>query len=231
MHDVFLVPLQFPTIQSAIDAVVRASTIMISPGQYAEEVVVRGKESVVIQSALFGRRGVTIGGIAIDSSAVWLSGLAVRGRGISADAAAISLQECVVANGAGMSCRGSSVRVQKSMIGGIAGVGLHLVDCKAEIAGSSIQTNDGGGVRSERCRLRMWRSRVTDNAGGGIRLEDPVRVQIGGSVISGNDGGGIVIDGDRELVTILKNSVVRQNYPTDVIFLAAVGAAETKTRA
>jgi hypothetical protein len=36
-HDVFLVPEQFPTIRSAVDAVQRPTTIMVSPGAYGEK--------------------------------------------------------------------------------------------------------------------------------------------------------------------------------------------------
>ena len=226
MHDVFLVPSQFATIQSAVDAVARASTIVISPGVYAEDIRVQGRESVVIQSALFGRRGVTIGSISIGRSSVWLSGLAVRGRGISADESSISLQECVVSGeGLAMTCRNSAVRVQKSMIGGNSGGGLHLIDCKVEIAGSSIQANGGIGIRCQRCAMRMWRSRVTDNAGIGIHFLDPAGARIGGGVITGTDGGGIVLEGDASPVEILRDSVVLRHYPQDVSVLPPAAAA------
>src|SRR5258705_11888 len=91
-HDVFLVPAQYPTIQHAIDAVSRASTIMVSPGVYAEDVRIVGKQSVVIESVRLGRRGVT----------VYLSGVEIRsdcrGRGISSIDSSIALQECVLAS-------------------------------------------------------------------------------------------------------------------------------------
>src|SRR5258705_1690304 len=101
-HDVFLVPAQYPTIQHAIDAVSGASTIMVSPGVYAEDVRIVGKQSVVIESVRLGRRGVTVVGssaesvISIESSAVYLSGVEIRsdcrGRGISSVDSSIALQ-------------------------------------------------------------------------------------------------------------------------------------------
>src|SRR5947209_4336337 len=251
-HDVFLVPAQFATIQQAVDAVCRPSTVVVSPGVYAEDVAIAGKQ-VVIESARLGRRGVTLAGAAaetvlrIEESSVYLSGVEIRSdhraRGIEAVRSKLSLQECVIAgnraggSGAGMLCRSSSVRVQKSTIAGNvarggAGGGLHLDDCTVEIAGSSIQTNEvyataprGGGIWCARCRMRMWRSRVTDNAlfgtdcdGAGIYFEDPAGAQIGGSIISGNGsangrGGGIFIRGDVARVAVHRNSVVRQNHP------------------
>jgi Right handed beta helix region len=170
-HDVFLVPSQFPTIQEAVEAVVRPATIMVSPGVYAEDLVVVGKSSVVISSVRFGRRGVMLVGrsaksvLEVENASVYLSGIEIRSngraRGISAIGSSIALQECVIAgnqvaenhgepSGAAMWCLKSSVRVQKSTIAGNTanstagsanGGGLHLADCKVEIAGSSIQAN------------------------------------------------------------------------------------------
>jgi hypothetical protein len=74
----------------------------------------------------------------------------------------------------------------------------------------------------------MWRSRVTDNAlyatvcaGAGIYFHAPLGCQLGGSVIMGNGspqghGGGIFVDGDPGRVSIHRNTVVRQNHPTDI---------------
>jgi hypothetical protein len=264
-HDVFFVPSQFSTIQEAIDAVVRHATIMIIPGVYAEDVRVVGKEYLVIESTRLSRRGVTLVGgdaasvIGIEGSVVHLSGIEIRSnrraRGISALDSSISLQECVLAGngvgagsdqpfGAGMLCRRSTVRIQKSTVAGntieharvAAGGGLHFIDCRVEIAGSSIQTNAvyasdaarGGGIWCERSQLRMWRSRVTDNAlyapaceGAGIYFENPAGAQLGGSVITGNGsasgrGGGVFIRGNPERVAIHRNTVVRLNHPADL---------------
>ncbi|MGH9760543.1 MAG: hypothetical protein ACREDR_17915, partial [Blastocatellia bacterium] len=142
--------------------------------------------------------------------------------------------------GAGMLCRRSSVRIQKTAIIGntidadqmgnraakledgvdtpgdrttngvgsadmapdeARGGGLYFADCTVEIAGSTIQANEGycaglargGGIYCERSRMRMWRSRVTDNAlrasvskGAGIYFKDPLGCELGGSVITGN---------------------------------------------
>src|SRR6266446_7049731 len=169
-HDVYFVPSHFSTIQDAIEAVVRPATIMISPGVYAEDLRIVGKEYLVIESTRRSRRGVTLVGgdaasvMAIEGSVLHLSGIEIRSnrraRGILALDSSVSLQECVLAGngvgagadqpfGAGMLCRRSTVRIQKSTIAGnsiehariAAGGGLHFVDCRVEIAGSSIQTN------------------------------------------------------------------------------------------
>lgn len=150
--------------------------------------------------------------------------------------------------GVGMLCRDSRVRIQKSTITGnvvdsgaadtIAGGGLFFQNCQAEIAGGTIQANAvyatgsarGGGIWCERSTLRMWRSRVTDNAlhaalceGAGIYFKAPLDCQLGGSVIIGNGspeghGGGIFVEGDFARVVIHRNTIVRQNHPTDIDF-------------
>jgi hypothetical protein len=170
-HDVFLVPSQFSSIQEAINAIVRPSTIMVSAGVYYEDLLLVGKPDVVISTTRFGRRGVTLVGataddvVHIENTSVYLSGIEIRSNGraraISTFGSSLALQECVLAGnrvsdaharhgGAGLWCIQSSVRVQKSMIAGnnvqtsdqsANGGGLHLVDCKVEIAGSSIQAN------------------------------------------------------------------------------------------
>ena len=267
-HEILLVPQQFPTIQAAVNEASGATTIVVAPQLYAETVYVIDKPYLVIQSAQLSRRGVTISGqeglavICVERSTLHLSGIEVRSnarrRGILVLSSSISLQECVVAGnrvgagadeplGAGMLCRGSRVRIQKSTITGnvldsgaavtnSGGGGLFLKDCVAEIAGSTIQANAiysagsarGGGVWCEQSTLRMWRSRVTDNAlyaaaceGGGIYFKAPLDCQLGGSVITGNGsapgrGGGIFVDSDSARVAIHRNTVVRQNHPTDI---------------
>jgi Right handed beta helix region len=264
-HEVFLVPAQFPTIQDAIDAASRPTTIVVSPGIYSESLRAIAKPYLVIQSSKLGKRGVTIAGqgglgvVSIERSTVHFSGIEVRSngrlRGLLIVDSSVTFQECMVAGnritdgavdafGAGMMCRGSTLRVQKSTVAGntvdasasAGGGGLYFDDCKVEIAGSSIQANAvyataearGGGIWCERSTLRMWRSRVTDNAlhaascdGAGIYFRDAGDAQLGGSVVTGNGsvggrGGGIFIDGDAARIAIHRNTVVHQNHPDDV---------------
>jgi thiamine kinase-like enzyme len=116
------------------------------------------------------------------------------------------------------------------------GGGLFFQNCQVEIAGSTIQANAvyttesarGGGIWCEQSTLRMWRSRVTDNAlhaelceGAGIYFKAALSCQLNGSVITGNGspqgyGGGVFINGDSANVVIHRNTVVRQNHPTDI---------------
>ena len=260
-QDIFLVPQDFPTIRAAIAAIVRPSTIMLSPGIYAEDLLLANIPALTISSSDFIRRGVVLTGAAADSvvtvenTSVYLSGIEIRShrraRAIAASDSSLALQECVLAGnrvaglsaeGAALRCVGSSVRLQKSMIAGNLlegaersnGGGLHLVNCKVEIAGSSIQANEiygpqarGAGIYCEQSRVRLWRSRVTENAVFGTNVEGAgmylacAYAQIGGSVITGNSaaggrGSGIFIGGPPEDVVIHKNTIVRRNYPDDL---------------
>ncbi len=260
-HDVFFVPAQFARIQDAIDAIARPATIMIEPGVYEESFRVTGKEYVVIESTRLSRRGVVItGGAAIERSNVFLSGIELRSnrtaRGIDAIDSHLSLQECVVAGnratsfGGGLRCVRANVRLQKSVLAGnviesddamCGGAGVYLLECKAEIAGCSIQTNEirpaskarGAGVWCERSQLRLWRSRITENwsfaadsEGAGLYLQEPEITHLGGAVIAGNGmragrGGGVFVRGERRNLTIYSNTVIRQNHPDDVVEDAA----------
>ncbi len=212
-HQVLLIPQQFPTIQAALDAVSGPATLVVAPEVYAESLRIIDKPYVVIQSALFARRGVTVSGaggsaiLCVERSTLHLSGIEIRSnaccRGIKAVSSSLSLQESVVAGnqvgasdgeafGAGLHCRDSRVRLQKTAIVGnvvnagtgasdapaasasssAAGGGLFFDTCHVEIAGCTVQANAvyaahtarGGGIWCKRSTLRMWRSRVTDNA-------------------------------------------------------------------
>lgn len=232
-HEILLVPQQFATIQAALDAVSHAATIVVAPGLYAETLRIVDKPYLVIQSALLGRRGVTISGdsgsaiLCVERSTLHLSGVELRSnarrRGLWAANSLLSLQESIVAGnrvgddvdepfGAGMHCRESRVRIQKTQIVGnvvdagaaapsAGGGGLFFQNCQVEIAGGGIHANAvyaagsarGGGLWCERSTLRIWRSRVTDNAlhaatceGAGIYLKTPLGCQVGGSVILSN---------------------------------------------
>jgi Right handed beta helix region len=272
-HEILLVPQQFPTIQAAIDAAVGPTTILVAPARYTETLRIAEKPHIVLQSTQLSRRGVTLSGdggeavLYVERSTLHLSGIEVRSRarsrGLWVVGSTISLQDCMVGGnrvsegseepfGAGMLCRESKVRIQKSTLSGnvvdlgavaatgdgAGGGGLFFQDCQVEIAGGTIQGNAvyaqgsarGGGIWCERSTLRMWRSRVTDNAlhaasceGAGLYFNAPGSCQLGGSVITGNGsprgrGGGIFVEGDSSCVSIHRNTVVRQNHPTDLDF-------------
>ena len=171
-HDVFLVPETFPTIQKAVDAAVRPTTIVVAPGLYSGTVRVTAKEYVVIQSSRLTRRGVTLSGgeggsvLLIENSTLHLSGIEIRSRGASRGllvvGSSISLQDCVVAGnrvsdvsepfGAGLLGRNSSIHLQKSVISAnsvacdssdlAGGGGIYLLDCTAQLAGCTVQINE-----------------------------------------------------------------------------------------
>ncbi len=170
-YDIFLVPGQFPTIQAAVDAVVRPTTILIAPGLYSESVRVTSVGYLVLQSTQLSRRGVTLSGaggravVCSEGSVLHLSGVEIRSRsnlrGMLIDDSQVSLQDCVIAGnrvdgssgepyGAGMLCRHSRVKIQKSTVAGnvidgesaiAGGGGLYFEDCNVELAGSSVQVN------------------------------------------------------------------------------------------
>lgn len=164
-HDIFTVPGDFPTLQAAIAAIVRRTTILVAPGVYAGPFHLSTVEYAVIQSSAMSRRGVTLTAdeaeavLTIDGSTLHLSGIEIRSnqraRGMAVRDSKVSLQECVIAgnrattSGAAILGARSSVHLQKSIISGntvesdgdARGGALDLDSCSVQIAGCTIQTN------------------------------------------------------------------------------------------
>ena len=190
--DIFFVPSQFATVQAAVDAVERPSTIMIAPGHYDESVVIRDRSYLVLQSTGMSRRGVTVTGgeglgvFVVDRSKVHLSGIEIRSngrlRGVWMRDSTLSLQECVVAGnrtpteatadgfGAGMECRHSTVHLQKSLVAG------NTIDRGNGASTAAL----GGGLFLSHCRVEIAGCTIQANAaysatracGGGIWCEE-----------------------------------------------------------
>jgi hypothetical protein len=209
-------------------------------GSGTEAAVLTVERSALYLSGVEVRSNARLRGILVNQASISLQDCIVVGNRAGEDS--------VGAFGAGMFVRDSDVHIQKSALVGntvncmtaaiAGGGGLYLQDCRIEIAGCTIQGNSvyaprdlrGGGIWSERSSIRMWRSRVTDNAlygdsckGGGIYFNDALSSQLSGSVITGNGcqigrGGGIFADGVSKHIIVHRNSVVRQNHPTDLEF-------------
>src|ERR1700733_2503705 len=156
-HDVFLVPEQFPTIRSAVDAVQRPTTIMVSPGAYGESVRVMDKQYVVIQSVGLTRRGVTLTGqddhsvFVIERSTLHLSGIEVRSdgrmRGIWASDSKLSLQDCVIA--------GNRISLHSNVAG--------ADDSTVPESDSVYPAPFGAGMFSRRASVRIQKSAIIGN--------------------------------------------------------------------
>ena len=215
--DIFFVPAQFRSIQEAVDAARRATTVMVEPGYYNESVLVKDKECIVIVSNAQSRRGVAITGSSesdvfrIEGSTAHLSGIVIRSdgrlRGISVRDSILSLQECIVACnlasseasfggvGAGMGCWNSSVRIQKTAVIG------NIVESREGTRTDAL----GGGLYFDGCRVEIAGSTMQANAahsaaaarGGGIWCRN-TRMRLWRSRVTDNslrapvcEGGGI----------------------------------------
>jgi hypothetical protein len=226
-HDILFVPTQFPTIQAAVNAIERATTIVVEPGAYDESVVVTDKQYVVIESVRLSRRGVTVAGgegsgvFQVHRSTLHLSGIEVRStgrlRGLWISDSTVTLQDCIVAGngtctrdfpdgfGAGMECRGSTVRIQKTTIAGntvdqcTGAAAALLAGARTPVTGSAAvaggKAPSGPGMSDPVAGLAL---------GGGLYFEN-CKVEIAGSTIQANSvysavraaGGGIWFEGGR----------------------------------
>jgi hypothetical protein len=150
------VPLQYSTIQAAIDAASDGDTVVVGPGSYApinlgaKRVSVRssgGRSVTIIDGAGQGLSAVTLGaGSTLESR---IAGFTIRaGMGTGA---------WYYANGGGIHCPAGSVTVE---------------DC--DVVGSTSGTGYGGGLRMTGPALVLRRCRFLDNwswhDGGGINV-------------------------------------------------------------
>ena len=90
---VLRVPLQFPTIQAAVDAAQPGDHVVVSPGLYAESVSLAGKSQLVLRAAGVVRLDAT--GLGPALSLAGCSSVTVRGlRFVGADGVAVMIDSC-----------------------------------------------------------------------------------------------------------------------------------------
>ena len=143
-HDVFLVPSQYSSIQEAIGAIVRPSTIMVSPGVYNEEKsMIAGNNAQRCDGSACG------GGLYLVDCDVEIAGSSIQANAVYGS---------VEARGGGIYCERSQVRMWRSRVTDNAlygtqceGAGIYFRDSSAQLGGSVVTGNGiadgrGGGI-------------------------------------------------------------------------------------
>jgi hypothetical protein len=230
----FLVPQQFPTIQSAIEIAPDGSRIVVAPGTYRENLLIQ--RSLVLVST-GGSQRTTLDGQA--RGAV----IAARGDGSQQ----VTIKGFTITNGL-------STFEDLSTPGAGSGGGIHLMEVEADIDDNVVTGNVGclgTGIAASSSTVRIVGNRITDNVqhpscngangggiffnadagkpsvisrneiarhriggvGGGIYVAGITAVVISANVISDNvieaeGGGGIMVNASNVEIT---NNIIRDN--------------------
>jgi parallel beta-helix repeat protein len=223
---VIRVPVDQPTIQSAIDATVAGDTVLVAPGTYVENINFHGK-AITVESEQ-GAQATIIDGNLTGPVVTFTSGegLASVLRGFTLQRGDASGQ---VLEGGGVSIYNSSPTIQANIITNNracdSGAGIDADFSWGLIEGNIITNNTqfgcSGGVGGGGISLGGYsEAKVIDNvitgnswsaSGGGIALFAAGRPTITGNVIRGNSagssGGGIYMVNDSD-ARIIQNTIV-----------------------
>lgn len=246
---VHVVPDDFGTIQSAIDAAAAGDTVLVQPGVYRERIVFRGRPLLLLSRAgaaltvIDGGSGGTVVTFreGEDADAV-LDGFTITGGSHAEDAGGIHIQR------SSPTLRNNIIR---GNVGGRRGHGISLVaSAAAVIADNQISENrsfapgngagGGGGIGVEGSGAvqirgnRIERNQVSRfSSGGGINLVNAGATRIIGNRIEGNrarlSGAGIAIYGSSaariENNLIVGNALSEPGQGGGVQWLLSSGAA------
>ncbi len=218
-----LVPGNYPTIQSAINAASNGDTVLVSPGTYVENINFLGKNITVTSSngpaatIIDGNHNGTVATFNhSETAASVLSGFTIR-NGFQSGGF-----------GGGISISSASPTISSNVITGnhaVYGIGIYVYDGSATIKNNTITYNDqtgagsggfnGSGITVDgidpAASPQIVANAITNNSsGGGIGIYSNGTPLIQGNLIQGNtsgDGGGLSFQGYGSPI-ILQNLVV-----------------------
>lgn len=177
------VPADYPTIQAAIDAATDGCEIIVSPGEYKENINFKGKNiilcstdpsnaSVVGRTIINGKEAgsvITFSGtetaLCVLDGFTLISGYAEYGAGINGNGCFALIQDNVIRNNKANSFSGVIYRctgiIQKNIISGNTGAGL--CNCDGTIQNNMVSGNTGTGVIY--CNGKIQNNTISGNAG------------------------------------------------------------------
>jgi hypothetical protein len=206
-----IVPTDFPTIQAAVNASRTGDVVIVTPGTYAERVVIADKRillrstnshnqttvaATIVEVAGLTGPGLEIKGPAAQSTVV--SGLTVRNsasEGIVASVAA-TIEYCQVRQNQLTGIRAVGGSLTDNVVFGNGGDGIDDTNC--EIKDNSVNGNGGCGIKSSQDVVIRANSAV-GNASSGILMQGPGSHSALGNNVSGNGDGGIVCEDNGEI--------------------------------
>ena len=212
--DTLKVPQDHESIQAAVDAAVAGDTVVISAGNYDENVLVpAGKDGLTITGkgkVFINAQGVSDSdgdgdGIRIESHDVTLSKLTIRhaeGAGVRA----------TVGGGDGASFLSGLTIEKVRVINGVgAGLDVQADDCTVThcvFAGNGVGGGGGNGLRIVGANARVIKTQVLNDGDAGIQITGDDAVVDACTVSAIEDGDGIHISGERATVRKCSVSII-----------------------
>jgi predicted outer membrane repeat protein len=236
-HDGYWVPLDYPTIQDAVDATNSVSQIVILPGVYFENVLVQdkfpqlislfsilGDEDFIEQTVIDGSmEGSAIAFVNCDLDDLSITGVTLQnGSGRYADTGVGSYYFA----GGGILCENADVTISNVIIkdnisdkgGGIAFI--NYSDCEVTntiILNNSTVTSRGGGIYCYNSVININNTSITNNStsdwGGGIYIYNSTADITNSSICdnyASDHGGGVYIDLNFNI--LIENSIISRNH-------------------
>ena len=214
-----LVPNQYPTIQSAVQAASDGDTILLSPGTYQSDtpgvpIMYCSNKSITVRSAsslsravldcMSEEEGISLNASPGNTPTVTLSGLNIvrsKGNGLTVYRSDLSIQDCTISEceGAAIFAVESSIHLNSTSIlenvgASYAAVTLSnstgsMVSCRVE---GNVSEGDGGGLRAVESEVTIVDSAFNDNVAskrGGAVAARNSTLHMSGCAVRGNAAG------------------------------------------
>jgi parallel beta-helix repeat protein len=199
------VPVNYPTIQKAIDAATKGDKVQVSLGTYFEHITM--KEGVILEGGWnqdFSSRDISAYVTTIDG--IKEKGWVVLG----ADGA--TLDGFTVINGTRIEEKDSTI-----------GAGVHCMSTSPTIINNIITTNDPAGIYCSNSSAIIRNNVITNNKEGGIHLEKGSSVKIERNIIRENEMAGIAT-GDKPASRFeVRNNIIHNNTRAGIDADSATG--------
>lgn len=211
----------FVRISDALEEAGEGATIVVSGGEYAENLTITRAVTIVGSSSLSSPGDTTLSlkapddnAVVVQSAGVALIGLRIegaRGTGVLVDGGEATLSGSIVSDtqtgsdglaATGVLVRGGGVKVNSTWVTGTAGTGILVLEAGATVSDSEVRDSLGPGIHVERAisEVAISSTTLSGNAGSGVRSRGSTVViddsSITGTLVAGStDDGTAAADG------------------------------------
>ena len=192
---------QYRSIQEAVDAAKKGDTILIRPGDYAEDVTIHSKENVRLigagmdQVTILGRERVGVfhvGKWPYGATNIEIAGITINEHGGHAmgmfNGRGIVLHDVRV-KGMLFTQQVEDVRIEHCIIGGSETTGVQFANSQAVMRDNFIHDNDHGVSVAGKSTVRLERNVITRSLFEAVIVNDQSRAALVGNTFVKNGGG------------------------------------------